>query len=495
MSVPHGFCGNNVCIWPIHSCDGTRSVRQLVKFRDSGLVYTHSNCVCNLVTALRARHQLQFNKPANMVPLAAVIAKLPVPPGMPRVTYNMVIARYGGGKRKQYAEAACTLAWDPIDYHDGQLTAFIKADKYVEADSIPRCIQFRSKRYNLALGRYLVPLEQWVYDNIRQSEYGRLGLEGVKVFAKCMNSYQRAESLRLHWDSVPNAVAWCVDYSKFDSRLSCDHLKLEQDYYYRVFGRHPLLRQLLRFQLRNKGRAGPVRYSTRGTRASGDMNTSLGNCLINLAMLASAIPGRYLIDGDDAVIIVQRGTPFPHNLFEQNGFKMKADLATCFEHIDFCQCRPVKVGDVWRMARNPKRVIDRLGWTTHIDHKPNDLVYSLAWCERAMGDGLPIEQAFSAHLFALAPKGKLVPLDEVHHARMEPRPSNRPVLASTRYSYELAWGYTLQQQYELEGCPWGWVTSHQDQYIRLIEHLGQRVDRTHQYLEYGYVRRAVSRFT
>lgn len=74
---------------------------------------------------------------------------------------------------------------------------------------------------------------------------------------------------------------------------------------------------LLNFQLKNKGTARfgseglQIRYDVKGTRASGDMNTSSGNCMIMVSLVYSymstlGINWRLANNGDDCVLMIER---------------------------------------------------------------------------------------------------------------------------------------------------------------------------------------------
>lgn len=99
-----------------------------------------------------------------------------------------------------------------------------------------------------------------------------------------------------HIVSKTMAVAdWCcipVDASRFDQHVCDDMLRWEHGLYLSAFSSidRKELARLLRMQIHYKGvgccEGTLVKYVTKnGARASGDMNTALGNCLISVAML------------------------------------------------------------------------------------------------------------------------------------------------------------------------------------------------------------------
>ena len=90
---------------------------------------------------------------------------------------------------------------------------------------------------------------------------------------------------------------------------------------------------------------GRVKFSVRGTRSSGDLNTSLGNCILMCAMVWAYIrdAGLFKVElannGDDCVVIMEREDLdiFLGGLetwFRDHGFRMGVDgVATEFERL------------------------------------------------------------------------------------------------------------------------------------------------------------------
>lgn len=98
-----------------------------------------------------------------------------------------------------------------------------------------------------------------------------------------------------HWNEFTNPIAIDLDASRFDQHQHVPALKLEHEQWLRMV---PLeyrddLKKLLTCQLHNEGscvfpeEGVVVKYSVTGTRASGDMNTSSGNCFTMVGMIHS----------------------------------------------------------------------------------------------------------------------------------------------------------------------------------------------------------------
>jgi hypothetical protein len=81
------------------------------------------------------------------------------------------------------------LALKPIRVLDSHLKTFVKAEKInwsTKPDPAPRVIQPRDPRYNVEVGRFLLPLEHKVYDKIDE-------LFGSPTIMSKYNSVQQAE--------------------------------------------------------------------------------------------------------------------------------------------------------------------------------------------------------------------------------------------------------------------------------------------------------------
>jgi hypothetical protein len=132
--------------------------------------------------------------------------------------------------------------------------------------------------------------------------------------------------------------------------------------------------RLLRQQLRNRctysAADGFIKWVSMGGRMSGDMDTSLGNCLIMCALVWTYCTQRGIDpclynNGDDCVVFMER-----HQLpifiagleewFLEMGFNMKVERPVFkFEHIEFCQTHPIDLGPTVVCVRNFPACIDK----------------------------------------------------------------------------------------------------------------------------------------
>lgn len=282
-------------------------------------------------------------------------------PNLPRLTASQTVALYRGVKRKLYQRAHESLDREALVPADARLRSFPKCEKQ-DISKAPRCINPRSPRYNLELARYLKPAEKRFYEAINMAFGGKTSATVLKG----MNADRMAAIMREKWDRFDDPVAVGLDASKFDMHVSVPALRYEQSFYKSLFPGSRMLRALLKLQLRNTGTAyccdGKVKFSIEGTRSSGDINTSLGNCIIMCALIWSyllmrEIDAELANNGDDAVVIMERRdlekfTTGLDHWFRIQGFAMVVEKpATEFEEIEFCQTKPVLLSTGWRMMR------------------------------------------------------------------------------------------------------------------------------------------------
>lgn len=277
-----------------------------------------------------------------------------------------VVDMYHGPKARIYAAAADSLATDALTVRDSYLKTFIKFEK-TNLDKAPRIINPRSTRYTLEVARYLKRLEKPVYRSINRI----MKSETSHTVIKGLNVVESARILREKWDRFVNPVFVGGDLTKLDMHVGVEALQYEHSIYNRVFSSRRLAR-LLKWQLRNKGRAyfkdGCVSFKMNGTRSSGDINTSMGNVIIVCAVLFVAISELHLEcevinNGDDFGLIFERRDldrvvgALP-GVFRKHGFILVMEQPVhVFEEVEFCQTKPVFDGELWRMCRLPHTVL------------------------------------------------------------------------------------------------------------------------------------------
>jgi hypothetical protein len=331
------------------------------------------------------------------------------------LNYQQFVDTFRGRKKMNYERALDQLRTEHCSVEaDATINVFVKYEKVdhtTKKDPVPRVISPRNPKFNLRLGRFLRPIEDRIFKSLGK-------LFGHKTVMKGTNTEQTAEYLRQKWEMFKDPVAIGLDASRFDQHVSLDALIFEHSIY-RYCYRHDKrsqrkLSRLLKCQLINRCVGycadGDLKYTIEGTRMSGDMNTSLGNCALMCMMikaysLSRKVDIQLANNGDDCVVFLEKSAleQFSTGLFDwflEMGFNMAIEKPVYeFEHIEFCQTQPIWDGSVWTMCRNPITAIakDRV-------LMKNDVIVSDAYFRQwldavgtggiSLAGGLPVFQSF-----------------------------------------------------------------------------------------------------
>lgn len=323
-------------------------------------VNVHMSCGCNEMVSLHNRHLIdrQYLKcdisyiKKGFRKLASLIGDYR---SFSRISRLDVVNLYTGGKKKQYYSAYLALERRGLQRKDTFLKMFVKPDRWPEdviKEKAPRAIQFRAKEFNIELARYLHKVEHDLY--------ARISWNGSRVVAKGLTTRQRAELWQEKCRAYKRPLFINLDHSKFDSTVNMQHLKSLHSVYRRICGKG--IQNLLKYQYNNVGwtKSG-VKYAVKGTRMSGDYDTALGNTLINIACIVQCLAGikfDFMLDGDDAIIVMERHYRSMVNIgnFEKFGFETKLEFNLDPMQVEFCQSRLVWT-EGWNFIRNPIRAI------------------------------------------------------------------------------------------------------------------------------------------
>nr|WRQ65252.1 RNA-dependent RNA polymerase [Tolivirales sp.] len=425
-------------------------------------VYTHNGCSCNQYLALRFRHQVKSPVCADLDPgLVKLFHTMD-----PKINLNHtkltpwtktdVVRSYAGKWRQKYARAHEQVKISPVTHKHSYVTLFVKDDKEMRpCTKPPRAIQYRHPCFMLEMGKYTKAVEKWFYS--LKDEYG------TKIVGK-LSGPEVAAELKKKSDSFANPVYLCLDASNFDTCVDEKWLKHCMNLYLECFDKvyHRRIKWLWAKTLTNTGftKNGTIKYKTKGTRMSGDMDTGLGNSIIMYTMLTSYlkqhnVKGSIMVNGDDSVVVIEAR----HlqkckdlSIFKSFGFNMKFDVKYEFEDVEFCQCKPVNTYYGWTMARRPDRIIGRTGVRTRYVAKTKikSFVSTLGMCERASGWGVPIISEMATKMINLG--GKISPSQLNPYMVTQYKYLKYPPIVSmeARLSYERAWGVSVQDQLRLE---------------------------------------------
>lgn len=454
--------------------------------------FMHASCACNCWAAFR-RVALCVPCPEpgfvaeQLFPIADRLAKLV---GKHRqVSFESIIQRYPPKKARGYRVAARDLK-----NFDGQarkehstLTMFVKKERTVfKVEKVnPECraIQFRDRRFTLEFMSYIVPSEHVFYNlaDVPGFGYGR-------IFAKNRNPRQRGADLRAKFDHLSALGGGPVkilllDAHRWDAHVNPDLLQVEERFYVRT-SRHPRrVRELARMQRLNRCsfRSGDysVKYTVRGERMSGDANTAYGNCLLmgsSIAAFCAHLGIHHFAiydDGDDSVLMYLGPTVTDqdvHDFFIKLGIEMAVEgRPTVFEHIDFCQSRPVELADGWCLVRNPRKLLAAVDVSHKLRDPRHRASYISTVCkgEASLCRGCPVLQTVLGRyvssldeLLTVRQKKQVSKLAIADNYRLSHwLPSNwthrleRPVTQAARESFARAWNISVEEQKRLEATP------------------------------------------
>jgi len=347
-------------------------------------------------------------------------------PKLKPLPLRSTLSLWHGSKLKVYERAYASLLVKRLTRVDAWLKTFVKCEKIDVAknDPAPRIIQPRNPRYNLCLARFLKHNEHEYYNRIDQM-FDRDGL-GDKTIFKGLNAVTAAKHLALKTSRFSDPVFIGLDASRFDQHVSKTALEWEHSIYLdsMSYDREELS-ELLEWQRHNIGVAylpeGKIKYETEGVRASGDINTSLGNCLLMSSMVYSYCKHkRYrkfalANNGDDCVLILER-----HNRtslydlpdwFLNMGFTMKVEKPVYdLAEVEFCQTHVVTGAQTSLSVRSPRTVLSKDLHSTHAFQHGEYLEWlsSVGECGRKSNYGVPVLHAFYERMPTLQVRSKRI---------------------------------------------------------------------------------------
>lgn len=390
----NGTLNGRITVVETRASDKVRRLYQLEGLQGSEMYTTFNNSLHNNLKALNERvYNVRDKKTGALKPPPQPVSEDFFDQALcefeghlnkyikPITPYNIdeIPGFYSGAKRTIYEKAVLSLKTCPLDVKDSYLSAFVKDEKTSVVakpweEVVPRLIQPPSYRYSASLACYIKridPLLATAIDNLFNDVTGADRSE--KTIMKGLNAEQIGEQIFKKWSRINKCVAIGLDASRFDQHVSTQALSWEHKQYLRfVKGNRKSRRKfkrMLDWQLSTRGYIncpdGHIKYEVDGTRASGQQNTTSGNCLISCAMVYALvkklkITNFALIDmGDDMVLFVSEKNRDKvmaaiSEHFLDYGFSMKVeDPVYLIEEVDFCQQRPVFDGQKYIMVRNP----------------------------------------------------------------------------------------------------------------------------------------------
>lgn len=240
---------------------------------------------------------------------------------------------------------------------DSRITPFTKIEKLsISKYKPPRLIQARNLTFNVEYGRYIKPIEKALSKRV---QFGK----GTphQVAKRIMNLKKKYQY-----------YTEC-DHKTFDSHVTVEMLQLTHTFYASCYNHDKNLRKLAKRTLKNKCKTrNGEKYTIKGTRMSGDVDTSLGNSLINYAILKTVVKDivgkcEVIVNGDDSIIFSTQRIDvklLTNKLKEYNMETEVKESQKSIHKIDFCQQRLIYDHEAKpTMMPDYNRVLSRFGMT------------------------------------------------------------------------------------------------------------------------------------
>lgn len=216
----------------------------------------------------------------------------------------------------------------------------LKAEWYPEK-KFARTINSRSDTYKAKIGMYVHAMEQKVFEESRGP------IEFFKGVVKRMNKIGKASELfpaylREKFSSEKNVL--CTDYSSFEKSFTPALMMSVEMRLYRWLlrghrGAYHLLKEKLKY---NTIKSKFFTARMKGTRMSGEMDTSLGNSFTNAAIMyyicdLKGYKLKYgMVEGDDGIFSFHDGRMPSEEDFAELGFSIKIKRPHSFGESEFC---------------------------------------------------------------------------------------------------------------------------------------------------------------
>lgn len=442
-----------------------------------GLATMHASCVCTERAAIARRvfvkgplvinpAMQEFKKVAST--MSKILRSRKVVP----LTLLETVYQLSEAKRKRYLTAYESLQDSGVVRSDARIAMFVKADKLNDvgaASKKPRAIQGRNPRFNLAIAQYLKPIEHslMVWKGMKR------GVQRSRFMAKGLNQWERADLIVSKAGQFNRPCVISLDASSFDASVAVEHLLATHKLYLNMVDT-PEFRKLLSWTIKNVGMTGVghEKYSILGNRMSGDIDTGLGNSMINYLVFTTIMKRLgihkwdFLCDGDDALLFVEEGTTSMGAISYESsllGFDLTGDECVVadgsFWNIEFCRSRPVFTEKGWVMARNPRRALACFGVTHRYVSWPQErflgFLKGCGLCELHISANLPMVGCFAKAVTAITSADPYFGEEERWRGgvRLEVeklRGIEVNVLDITRKHFELAFGVSIEEQLEYE---------------------------------------------
>jgi len=250
------------------------------------------------------------------------------------------LSRKKGKLRSRYLNAYNKMVRNGIDLSkNSDISAFVKLERYFEEGKSPRMIMGRNPMFNILYAQIIEPIEKSFFS-----------LEQVANACDYTSCGEKFTKLVGEW-FMEN------DMSKYESSQRLFVLYFEHLVYsLSMPGHTELIDTLFSYKTRKKGHTSTgVKFDFWECRGSGDMDTSLGNGILNYistqyflvknycpgcALTNCSAPGcrsyKFVVKGDDSYAAIPRFRDFYVNTYQYFGFDAKIFVRKSAEDVEFC---------------------------------------------------------------------------------------------------------------------------------------------------------------
>jgi len=164
---------------------------------------------------------------------------------------------------------------------------------------------------------------------------------------------------------VPGWHAYETDFTSMEGSISKEIFDVEFLFYRHILPGYRNWNEIYRVLTgKNKIRSKDFQCSVNACRMSGEMNTSVGNGLINWSLLrfiayVSGADIRMFVEGDDGIMTTNK--PLLVDWFAKLGFKVKLEEVPDFRDASFCGLRMSRNNDV---LVDPRKILVNFSWSS-----------------------------------------------------------------------------------------------------------------------------------
>jgi len=312
----------------------------------------------------------------------------------PEYSFSKFVKAKTGVVRKRYLKAYKQLLKGTRNLKKiSKIKAFVKEERYYEEGKAPRMIMGRDPRFNILYSRFTSRLEEAFFSLPQVANSCDFRSCGKK-FAELLGDWLFEN-----------------DMSKYESSQREFHLYLEFLVYANVVSKEEIddLMVLFATKMKKRGEASGVKFEFDFCRGSGDMDTSLGNGILNYIatmyfMIVNFCPNyktsgkclfekcqgcwynKFVLKGDDNYGKCRKGEIKLINTFLDFGFDAKLKVNTSPKTTEFCSGNFVELADgSYYYVQKLKKLVQSLetcingnyiknGWLSHY-YKSLGLMY------------------------------------------------------------------------------------------------------------------------